>query len=291
MTDTKITRRSNQPLPEDEAPFYIHHAIRTQSFNMDQNHAHETYEIYYMRAGERFYFIKDRSYHVVQGDLVLIPPLVLHKTTEASSPNHERVLINFQAGFVAPMQAQIGVDLFAAFEGFPVIRPHIKGNPALEAIFEKLLTEQHRKEPGADGYLKLLLAELLLWMHREVQKTSERDPGREHPTELHRNVSDIVKHINEHHREKLRLPSIAEHFHISPYYLCHIFKKVTGFTLVEYVQQIRIREAQKLLKNTRLSVSTIAEESGFDSSTHFGRVFKSLCGRSPLQYRKQMKSQ
>jgi YesN/AraC family two-component response regulator len=219
--------------------------------------------------------------------LVLISPLLLHKTTEANSPSHERILINFKPSFIQPISDQFEVDLLGTFHGFPILRPDMKERPVIEALMEKLQKERRKKEPGAEGYLKLLLTELLLWIYRQAQASSEQPTGQEHPTALHRNVSDIVKFINEHYREKLQLHVIAEHFHISLYYLCHIFKEATGFTIIEYINQHRISEAQKLLKSTRLTVTTIAEEVGFDSSTHFGRVFKSVSGLSPLQYRKQ----
>jgi YesN/AraC family two-component response regulator len=270
----------------DKELFHLDHSIRTGPYNMTQNHSHDSYEIYYMRAGERFYFIKERSYHVKRGDLVLIPPNVLHKTTESYSPNHERILINFKEAFMSRINNELAPDLLHVFEEGPVLHPDARELITIESIMDKMLREQKQAEPEADGYAKLLLGELLLLIYRHVRQTDRRSKTAEHPTTLHRKVSDMVKHINEHFREPLSLKSLAEHFHISSFYLCRIYKEVTGFTVVEYVNQLRVQEAQKLLKTTRCSVTDITEKVGFESSTHFGRIFKSLCGMSPLQYRK-----
>ncbi|NOU97130.1 helix-turn-helix domain-containing protein [Paenibacillus sp. LMG 31456] len=270
----------------DKGLFHLDHSIRTSPYNMTQNHSHDSYEIYYMRAGERFYFIKDRSYHVKRGDLVLIQPNVLHKTTESYSPNHERILINFKTAFMLRINSEIAPDLLQVFEEGPVLHPDARELIIIESIMDKMLREQKQGEPDTVGYIKLLLGELLLLINRHVRQTDRKSKTSDHPTTLHRKVSDMVKHINENFREPLSLKSLAEHFHISPFYLCRIYKEVTGFTVVEYVNQVRVQEAQMLLKTTRSSVTEITEKVGFESSTHFGRIFKSLCGMSPLQYRK-----
>ncbi|MCS7458631.1 AraC family transcriptional regulator [Paenibacillus doosanensis] len=265
--------------------FHLHHSIRTDTFNMKQNHSHDSYEIYYMRAGERFYFIKERSYHVKKGDLVLIQPNVLHKTMEAGSPQHERILINFRDSFVEPVQSMLP-GLLNVFEEGPVLHPDARELIAVEAVMEKMLREQKQQESGTEGYMKLLLGELLLMIQRHIEQSDSRSKVSDHPTTLHRKVSDIVKYINEHFREPMSLKGLSAHFHISPYYLCRIYKEVTGFGVIEYVNSLRVQEAQQLLKSSRMSVTDITEKVGFDSSTHFGRIFKSVCGMSPLQYRK-----
>ncbi|CAG7642901.1 helix-turn-helix domain-containing protein [Paenibacillus allorhizosphaerae] len=277
-----------EPNRPPKKPYLLEHASRSGSFNMPQNHAHDSYEIYYLKAGSRYYFIKDRSYLVREGELVLIEPMVLHKTTEAYSPHHERVLINFKPSWLSQMLAELDVDALSAFGVSPVIRPEGRDQAHVQQLIAAMLTEQDNKEPGSEGCIKLLMTELLLWLYRYVSKQSAEQGWEraDHPTTLHRKVSDMVKHINEHYPEPLSLKGISEHFHISPYYLCRIFKEATGFTLIEYIQRLRVHEAQKLLQSTQLPVSGVAEQVGFDSGTHFGRVFKSVSGMSPLQYRK-----
>jgi transcriptional regulator GlxA family with amidase domain len=61
----------------------------------------------------------------------------------------------------------------------------------------------------------------------------------------------------------------------------------TGFTVIEYLNYVRIRETKTLLTETDWPITRVAEKTGFDSIAHFGRVFKGITGRAPLQYRKQ----
>jgi len=97
----------------------------------------------------------------------------------------------------------------------------------------------------------------------------------------------VAIYLTENYRSRISLKQVAERFFITPCHLSRSFKKATGFSFIEYVNSIRVKEAQKLLKKTNSSVMRIAELTGFDSQTHFGRVFKNLTGMSPLQYRKR----
>lgn len=69
-------------------------------------------------------------------------------------------------------------------------------------------------------------------------------------------------------------------------YLSRIFRKVTGFSVVEYLNFVRVRKAQELLKGSRMRITEISESTGFGNITYFERVFRSLSGQSPAQYRR-----
>ncbi|MEK4291367.1 helix-turn-helix transcriptional regulator [Paenibacillus sp. FSL R7-0163] len=73
---------------------------------------------------------------------------------------------------------------------------------------------------------------------------------------------------------------------MSSYYLSHQFKLITGSTLTEYIQMTRVRNAQQLLIYTRLKISEIAGQCGFNSFSQFNRIFNKLSGVSPSEFRK-----
>jgi len=94
--------------------------------------------------------------------------------------------------------------------------------------------------------------------------------------------------IQEHQTDSLRLGEVAKAVHTSPFYFCKIFKKATGLNFTDYLSRIRIERARNLLLNPQLRVSEIAFEVGFQSLTHFNRVFKNTVGQSPTRYREQL---
>lgn len=98
-----------------------------------------------------------------------------------------------------------------------------------------------------------------------------------------------AKHfIQEHQSEDLSLGQVARAVNTSTFYFCKIFKKVTGINFTDYLSRVRIEKAKNLLLNPNLRISEIAYEVGFQSLTHFNRVFKKIIGQSPTQYRSQL---
>jgi two-component system response regulator YesN len=83
----------------------------------------------------------------------------------------------------------------------------------------------------------------------------------------------------------LNLAKVAENVFVSSCYLSHLFKEITGNTVIEHLTKTRIRAAKKLLKETRAKVYEIAEQVGFSDYHYFGIVFKKSTGLAPLEYR------
>jgi AraC-like DNA-binding protein/ligand-binding sensor protein len=94
--------------------------------------------------------------------------------------------------------------------------------------------------------------------------------------------------IEEHHTEDIRLGDVARAVCTSPFYFCKIFKKATGINFTDYLSRVRVERSKNLLLNPNLRVSEIAYEVGFQSLTHFNRVFKRIVGQSPTDYREQL---
>lgn len=93
--------------------------------------------------------------------------------------------------------------------------------------------------------------------------------------------------IQQHYSEELSLGQVAKVVNVSTFYFCKMFKKVTGLNFTDYVSRVRVERAKNLLLNPNLRVSEIAYEVGFQSLTHFNRVFKKILGQSPTVYRNQ----
>jgi len=94
--------------------------------------------------------------------------------------------------------------------------------------------------------------------------------------------------IHEHQTEEISLSQVAKAVNMSSYYFCKMFKKVTGINFTDYVARVRIEKSKNLLLNPNLRISEIAFEVGFQSLTHFNRVFKKILGQSPTEYRAQL---
>lgn len=254
--------------------------------NMPRNHFHDSYEMYYLLSGERYYFIKDKTYHILKGNLVFIDRYDLHRTLDADITSWERILINLKPEFLLSDDAERIKRLVSIFNnGSSVLSLTIKEQSIVEDFLFKMLSEAENKEISFEDMIAANLIQLLSYVLR--LKSINALSSDSSINYINKKATPIIQYINKHYMDPLSLELLAKLFYMSPYYLCKVFKKSTGFTLIEYLNQIRVKEAQTLLRGSGLNVTEVAEKVGFGSVSQFGRVFKEISGVSPLKYRKQ----
>ena len=94
--------------------------------------------------------------------------------------------------------------------------------------------------------------------------------------------------IAQHSSESISSGRVANELHLSRFYFCNLFKKNTGLTFTEYLSRLRVEHVKKLLLNPNMRVSEIAFQTGFQSLTHFNRIFRKVTGQSPTEYRERL---
>jgi len=99
-------------------------------------------------------------------------------------------------------------------------------------------------------------------------------------------IEESVKYIKEHFREKLTLELVASKVFVNPKYFSHVFKKELGIAFTEYVVNLRIQYACKLLETTNYQAYRISLECGFSDPSYFNRVFYTQMNMTPQAYRK-----
>ena len=93
-----------------------------------------------------------------------------------------------------------------------------------------------------------------------------------------------------HYAEKIDLETIASQIHLSKYYFCRIFREVTGATVLEYLTNVRLTRAGRLLVESSLAIQEIAQKTGFASLVHFSRTYRNAYGVSPSDTRRRRKA-
>ncbi|TVY07081.1 helix-turn-helix transcriptional regulator [Paenibacillus cremeus] len=285
---------SAQPNPDSTAwPTYhirdnaltVQHMHRHGYVAMNSFHLHEYYEIFYLVKGERIYFINDRVYTAKQGDLVIINPHELHRTT--TSPNvqeFERILINFKPELLHSMEWVSGEELLPFAQGSCLLRFSEAEQPEIYRMVQEMLAECRQQRLGYEAFVQANLIKLLVRIRRhEPHQTDQHQPFA-HP--MHEKISEIAAFLNQHYHEDITLHQVAKQFFISPFYLSRIFKKLTGFQFREYLLAVRVKEAQKQLRESQEKIVTIAHNVGFEHVSHFNTTFKKMIGTTPLKYRK-----
>lgn len=101
----------------------------------------------------------------------------------------------------------------------------------------------------------------------------------------HSVVNDMTLYLQTHYQENISLAELAKRFSFTPNYCGQLFKKVTGLSFNDYINNVRLKCSCNLLLNSNLSIKEIAFESGFNSVEHFYTVFKRFYGITPAKYR------
>ena len=131
-----------------------------------------------------------------------------------------------------------------------------------------------------------LLQELSLIKKREFAASPNYNPV---PAEFkNKKIEKVVAYINKRYTDNITLDEISSYAAMNPSAFCRYFKDNTGKTLKQYITDMRIGYACKLLADDRLNISEISIECGFDSAVHFNRCFKSVTSVTPTEYRKKI---
>jgi len=140
---------------------------------------------------------------------------------------------------------------------------------------------------GAEQVILNYIEAFLLLLMRE-DNASENSPLYAAIPDKNMLSSSICEYLKENLREKVTLDMLSERFHFGKVYLCDVFKKNVGTSIMNYYLDLKISEAKRMLRETKLSVSEIAEELGFESQSYFSRCFKSRVGHPPQSFRKML---
>ncbi|QHW31904.1 helix-turn-helix transcriptional regulator [Paenibacillus rhizovicinus] len=99
-------------------------------------------------------------------------------------------------------------------------------------------------------------------------------------------IRDVRKYLELNYaNHNLSLDYLSDYFHLNAKYLSKLFKEETGEKFVDFLIDVRMKEAEKLLANTQSTVQEVAEQVGYASNISFSRVFKKVTGSSPSEYR------
>lgn len=98
-------------------------------------------------------------------------------------------------------------------------------------------------------------------------------------------MRQAIDYINHHYSSKLTLDQVAAHIYLNKTYVSQLFRKQLNISFGEYLEQVRLENAKRLLRTTTMSITQICESVGYTSQSYFTKVFKKSLGCSPYKYR------
>ncbi|MBQ7918377.1 MAG: response regulator [Lachnospiraceae bacterium] len=147
------------------------------------------------------------------------------------------------------------------------------------------------KEQWKDAYgiydynnLEEYQAEIMGWLQEFCETLKSRYDDYRNKQKIHQ----AIAFIKENYNKDLNMAVVSNHISMNYSLFSYVFKQYTGTNFVNYLKEIRITEAKRLLEETDMKIIDISEQVGYDNEKHFMKIFKSACGVSPTEYRKNV---
>ena len=276
----------------DHFPFLVsYQCLSEYDSNSFMWHCHPEIEITYVKEGSMHYRINNRSFHLKEGDIIFCNSNALHSGEMENQEDCSYTPITFDPkliyGFFQSTICTRYVD--PVIQNLAVCALHIDYSEKWHETFRDRMLEVislDKKKP--DFYeLDISIRMQLLWRllvehlpHQPVSTTSDF-------TEYER-IRRILSYIEQNYMNQITLDDISEHIHLCESECTRLFKRHMNTTLFSFLQEYRIERSLEYL-NTKESISSIAEKTGFSDSNYYSKVFSKIKGCSPREYRKNLK--
>lgn len=200
----------------------------------------------------------------------------------------ECTIIIFKKAFYEDIEEQLHLKAHWFFTNKDMQSLLLKTNPQIEQLHFALLKAAKQQTPH-----KLEMDNIVMEILEEVlARFTDYEMPRELPARLKKHhlgtIESAKQYLGEHLSSNISLEELATHCHISPFHFSRIFKVFTGYPVYQYLQLMRLKNAEMLL-STPLPVADIAFRSGFNSLDYFSAAFKRQYKLSPSSYRNNHK--
>lgn len=244
-------------------------------------HRHSCYQVLFVLKGEIELAVEDRKYLVTGHQLAVINNLETHHIRVLSEEYQRYILyLSPQAADQTIQDQKLLSIFFSRRPSFCHVVDVAGVFDELLPLFERLDLEAHSQGDYHQELCGIFLKILLITLYRHVPSAF---PVIE--TGVSSTIWDLKAYIESNFQQELSLESLAAQFHLSVYYLSHVFKKITGYTVKQYILLCRLSCAKDYLCLSDRSVIDIAVETGFSDHSNFSRYFKRETGCSPSAYR------
>lgn len=247
----------------------IDYAANHPGGKMDTLHYHDAYEIYILEKGERNYLIDGTLVYLSEREVAFIKPFELHSTDGSA---YSRYVLYFKEAYLDRYFTPKGKEaLLSAFTS--------KRRTLTEEDYQRVVGLLLELNTAHDDFL--LLAEI---MH--ILGASRTAPA-QYEDKGASLIGQITEYLGQSYLTFCGLDALAARFFITKSYLCRLFKKEIGLSVVTYVNAQKLQHAAEQLRFTRKSVKRIAADCGFCSSVYFCKLFRETFSVSPGEYRKK----
>lgn len=267
--------------------FSIFHKI-TSANEQHNFHIHDEFEIMLILSDGMMCAVGEQTYMLPKNSLLLFNNMDLHMINTVKPGPSERYVVSFRPEYLELLSSD-KTNLLECFFFRPTSDPNLlplsDGQASLLTDILVRITDYRSPENaqlyGSDLFVKILLIELLLRvnaMYRDYHNITAPTISQNYSL-----VYNVMIFIHKYYWDDITLDTLSQQFYINKFYLCSLFKSVTGTSPNQYLINCRLMKAKELLLN-HMTVEQVCSQVGYNNLSHFSRAFKKHTGMSPKQF-------
>lgn len=246
-----------------DVPEHLHNFIEiAYVFDGESTHHKNSTEFKMGRGCLLFFYNKDRHSFIPQSKCILSSIMF----------SEDKVSDNREIADCLKMLREYGGMLQFAGQGLVEI----------ENVIDNMIEEYLRKRTGYKHVVRNMLENLLIFMCREINSSTNDKAAKEMQNRI---PANIISFIENNYERKITLESVSQLGCYNPAYFSRLFKSTFHVTLTEYINRLRFEKAVSMLKETDYTIDQICYTVGFGDKKFFYKYFKQNTGVTPMQYR------
>ena len=245
-------------------------------------HYHTSAELIRVTEGRVELFAGGTHRECTKGDLIFIPPSVVHEVVSLTEDAAIRGLI-YERTLVEMKHLSLNTSaLFGAGQRMQYV---ISPQDAIHETLDSYLNDIHALYGDDSMAGRLQIIACLMQLEASLIRAFALEETA--ADQNYQKLQPVLSYLKEHYSEKIHISQLSSLIHVCDDRLIRLFRQVTGETPVAYLTNLRMEACLRLLAGTDDSIAAIAEKTGFGSDTYMTRVFKQRLGTSPGRYRKR----
>jgi AraC-like DNA-binding protein len=254
-------------------------------------HFHAIIEILYITKGKHRIVCDNNEFFAEEGDMILIRSYSSHELYSADKFCEHYVLQIAPSAIISNTDSNYSSSYllslsYSSRNSKCLWKRQECEALGLDATFKKMISEREKQSQFYDLLKNAYSMEIIGTILRDLGNESAMNDVKE---DLKRRIYDTILYINRNYNDDISAEECARNVSLSLYYFSRNFKALTGHSFKEYLNIVRIANANCLLISTDLPITEIATKCGFNSTSHFIVTYKNQQNTTPLAFRKKNK--
>ncbi|MDF2923484.1 MAG: AraC family transcriptional regulator [Paenibacillaceae bacterium] len=283
-----MTHKKNEPFEGSSFPLRV--TVQKQKEDLVNPHWHEHLEVLMILAGKARVQLNGKLLEGEAGDIFFVNSNVLHGV-EAVEAGTELMGVVWDVHLIQPLLEEVELQhmyqLLIRSEADPVLAR--AGSGEWNKYCDLLMAIRREYEACELGYRTAIKFHLFQLVRKQMGRLADASDLLRLTRDYER-LKPAIAFIEQNYGSKLLLQEVAQSVRLSLFHFSRLFKRGMNRTVQQFVLEVRLREAKRLLRDTDLPMAELSERVGFCNANYFARMFREHTGTTPLNMRKQLQA-